>query len=310
MLTYIARRLLWLVVVLFGVSLVTFIVIYAVPADPARTFAPNASVQAVANIRHQWGLDQPLWVQYLRYLGRLLHGDLGWSYHISQPVLGAILQRAPATAELAVAGLLMELLIGVPVGIASAVRQYGAIDRTGMILSLIGVSAPTFGVGLLLLYYLGFVLNWFPLSGFGPGFPWNVQYLVLPAVAVGLSGGAYYARLLRSSLLDVLKTDYVRTARAKGLSGPKVLLRHALPNAITPVVTQIGLDFGYFLGGIVVVEQVFAWPGIGFQAWQAIDNLDVPMIMGTVLFAAFCITLMNIVIDVLYAVLDPRVHVA
>jgi peptide/nickel transport system permease protein len=306
-LTYIARRLLWLVVVLALISIVTFVVIYAVPADPARTFAPNASAQAVANIRHQWGLDQPLWVQYVRYLGRLLHGDLGWSYHISQPVLSAILQRAPATAELAVAGLIMELAIGIPVGIASAVRQYGVADRAGMVLSLIGVSAPTFGVGLLLLYYFGYVLGWFPLSGFGPGFPLNLSYLFLPALAIGLSGGAYYARLLRSSLLDVLKADYVRTARAKGLGEGRVILRHALPNAITPVVTQIGLDFGYFLGGIVVVEQVFAWPGIGFQAWQAIDNLDVPMIMGTVLFAAFCVTLMNLVIDVLYAFIDPRV---
>jgi peptide/nickel transport system permease protein len=309
-LTYIVRRLLWLLIVLFGVSVVTFIVIYAVPADPARTFAPNASAQAIANIRHQWGLDQPVWVQYIRYLGRLLHGDLGWSYHISQPVLTAILQRAPATAELAVAGLLMELIIGLPVGIASAVRPYGIVDRTGMILSLIGISMPTFGLGLLLLYSLAYSLGLFPISGFGPGFPWNMQYLFLPALAVGVSGGAYYARLLRSSLLDVLTADYVRTARAKGLSGSRVLLRHALPNAITPVVTQIGLDFGYFLGGVVVVEQVFAWPGIGFQAWQAIDNLDVPMIMGTVLFAALCVTFMNIVIDVLYAVLDPRVRLA
>ncbi len=308
MLTYIVRRLLWVVVVLFGVSIVTFVIIYAVPADPARTFAPNASAQAVANIRHQWGLDQPLWVQYIRYLGRLLHGDLGWSYHISQPVLSAIIQRAPATAELAVGGLLMELLIGIPVGIASAVRQYGVADRVGMLLSLVGVSAPTFGLGLLLLYFFGYLLDLFPLSGFGPGFPGNLQYLILPAVAIGLSGGAYYARLLRSSLLDVLATDYVRTARAKGLSSRKVLLRHALPNAMTPVVTQIGLDFGYFLGGIVVVEQVFAWPGIGFQAWQAIDNLDVPMIMGTVLFASLVIVIMNLVIDVGYGLLDPRVR--
>ena len=300
---YIARRLVLAVGVVFGVSIVTFILAYLVPADPARVYAgSNATAQTVAHIRTQLGLDRPLPVQYLDYVSRALRGDFGTSYKLQTPVLSAIMSRFPYTAALAVAGILVELLIGIPVGIVAAVRPRSWLDRGAMGLTLIGVSAPQFWLGLILLYVFGYVWPIFPL-----GLAQGPSSIVLPAVAVGLSGGVWYARLLRSSLLETLSTDYVRTGRAKGLRGYAVVLRHALPNAITPIVTQLGLDMAYFLGGIVVVESVFGWPGVGQLAYQAIQTDDIPLIMGTVLFSAVLIVLVNIVTDVLYAYLNPRV---
>jgi peptide/nickel transport system permease protein len=300
---YVARRLLLAVGVIFGVSLITFILAFLVPADPARVYAgSNASAQTVANIRQQLGLNRPLPVQYLDYVGRALHGDFGTSYKLQTPVLSAIESRFPYTAALAAAGILVELLIGIPIGIVSAVRPRSWLDRGAMGFAMVGVAAPQFWLGLLLLYTFGYLWPIFPL-----GLAQSPSSIVLPAITVGLSGGVWYARVLRSSMLETLGADYVRTARAKGLRGGMVVLRHALPNAITPIVTQIGLDMAYFLGGIVVVESVFGWPGVGQLAYQAIQNDDIPLIMGTVLFSAIAIVLINIVIDVLYAVLNPRV---
>ncbi|HWE60880.1 MAG TPA: ABC transporter permease [Chloroflexota bacterium] len=300
---YIVRRLLLAVLVIFGVSIITFILAYLVPADPARVYAgSNASAQTVASIRRQLGLDQPLPVQYLQYVGRALHGDFGTSYKLQTPVLTAILSRFPYTAALAAAGIAVELLIGIPIGILSATRPRSWLDRGAMGFALLGVAAPQFWLGLVLLYTFGYVWPIFPL-----GLAQSPSAIVLPAITVGLSGGVWYARVLRSSMLETLGADYVRTARAKGLRGFRVILRHALPNAITPIVTQLGLDMAYFLGGIVVVEGVFGWPGVGQLAYQAIQNDDIPLIMGTVLFSALVIVLINIVIDVLYAVINPRV---
>ncbi len=200
------------------------------------------------------------------------------------------------------AGIVVELLIGIPAGILAALWPRSWLDRGVMGLAMLGVSAPQFWLGLVLLYTFGYVWPIFPL-----GLAQGPTSIVLPAVAVGLGGGVWYARLLRSSMLEVLSTDYVRTGRAKGLSGGAVVLCHALPNAITPIVTQLGLDMAYFLGGIVVVETVFGWPGVGQLAYQAITNDDIPLIMGTVLFAAVLIVLVNIVTDLLYAVLNPRI---
>ena len=301
--TYIARRLLLAVGVVFGVSILTFILAYLVPADPARVYAgSNAPAQTVAHIRQQLGLNRPLPIQYLDYITRALRGDFGISYKLQTPVFSAIMSRFPYSAELAVAGIFVELLIGIPVGIMAAVRPRSWLDRAAMGFTLLGVSAPQFWLGLILLYTFGYIWPIFPL-----GLAQGPTSIVLPAVAVGLGGGVWYARLLRSSLLETLGTDYVRTGRAKGLRGYAVVLRHALPNAITPIVTQIGLDMAYFLGGIVVVESVFGWPGIGQLAYQAIQNDDIPLIMGTVLFSAVLIVLVNIVTDVMYAFLNPRV---
>ena len=300
---YLARRLLLAAGVVVGVSIVTFVLAYLVPADPARVYAgSNATAQTVAHIREQLGLNRPLIAQYFDFAGRALHGDFGTSYKLQTPVLSAILSRFPYSVALAAAGIFVELLIGVPIGILAGVRPRSWLDRGSMGFAMLGVSAPQFWLGLMLLYVFGYVWPIFPL-----GLAQGPSSIVLPAVAVGLSGGVWYARLLRSSMLETLGTDYVRTGRAKGLAGYAVVLRHALPNAITPIVTQLGLDMAYFLGGIVVVESVFGWPGVGQLAFQAIQNDDIPLIMGTVLFAAVAIVLVNIVTDVLYAFLNPRV---
>lgn len=300
---YIARRLVMAIGVIFGVSVVTFVLAYLVPADPARVYAgANASVQTVRHIREQLGLNRPLPVQYLDFLGRALHGDLGISYKLQTPVATAIMARFPYSAALALAGIAVELAIGVPIGIVAALKPRSLVDHSVMTLAMVGVSAPQFWLGLVLLYFFGYVWPVFPL-----GLAQGPASIVLPAVAVGLGGGVWYARLLRSSMQETLGAEFIRTARAKGLRGYTVVVRHALPNAIGPIVTQIGLDMAYFLGGIVVVESVFGWPGIGQLAYQAIQNDDIPLIMGTVLFASVIIVLVNIVTDVLYAFLNPRI---
>jgi peptide/nickel transport system permease protein len=303
MLVYVIRRLLWGLLVLFGVSLITFITAFAVPADPARLIGGiHATRAALANIRHAYGLDQPLPVQYLQYMQHVLHGDLGHSYALSESVLPAILARLPATAVLALAGLLCELVIGLPVGVLAALHARRTPDRLGILLTLVGFSIPPFVLGNLLLLVFAFRTSVFPLGGNG-----SASSIVLPALTLGLGGAAWYSRLLRGTLLDVLHADYIQTARAKGLSWRRVVLRHALRNAIGPVVTQIGLDLGYFLGGVVVVESVFAWPGVGQLAYNAISDDDINVVMGTVLVAAVLVVLANILADVAQAWIDPRI---
>lgn len=306
MTAYIFRRLLWMVLVLFGVAAITFVIAFMVPGDPARLYAgTNASPRAVAIIHHQLGLDRPIYVQFADYMWRVLHLDFGFSYRYQAPVLPAILQRFPATAELAVAGVFFELLIGLPIGILSAIRPGSFWDRATMVFTFVALAAPPFWLGLIFLFVFGVVLPLFPIGGYGGGAP---QYLFLPALTLGLGGAAYYARLLRASLLDILKSDYIRTAWAKGLTEPQVILRHAIPNALTVIVSQLGMDLGYFLAGVVVIETVFAWPGIGKQAVDAIFTLDIPLVMGTVLFGALLIVTANVVVDISYTFIDPRVR--
>jgi peptide/nickel transport system permease protein len=300
---YIVRRLIMAVGVVIGVSIVTFALAYMVPADPARVYAgTNATAQTVAHIRQQMGLNRPVPIQYLDYVNRALHGDFGMSYKLQTPVLSAIMSRFPYSAVLALAGIVVELLIGIPVGIIAAARPRSFIDHASMGMAMLGVSAPQFWLGLVLLYVFGYVWPIFPL-----GLAQGPTSIVLPAIAIGLGGGVWYARVMRSSMLEALGADYIRTARAKGLRRWVVVARHALPNAISPIVTMVGLDMAYFLGGIVVVESVFGWPGVGQLAYQAIQNDDIPLIMGTVLFASVIIVLVNIVTDVAYAFLNPRI---
>ncbi|HEX6509437.1 MAG TPA: ABC transporter permease [Chloroflexota bacterium] len=304
MLVYAIRRLGWGVLVLLGVSVITFLVAFAVPADPARNIGGiHATRAALANIRHVYGLDQPLPVQYWRYLERLLHGDLGRAYSLSEDVLPAILDRLPYTGILALCGILFELAIGVPLGMAAAVRPGYLADRGGLLLTLMVFSLPPFVMGNLLLLLFAFHWTFFPLGGADTPIA-----IVLPALTLGLGGAVWYSRLLRTTLLDVLKSEYIRTARGKGLSRRRVLARHAIPNAIGPIITQIGLDMGYFLGGVVVVETVFAWPGIGKLAYDAISHDDINLIMGTVLVSAVFIVLANIAVDLAQAWLDPRIR--
>jgi len=301
---YILRRSLWMLFILFGISVITFLLTVVLPSDPARVIAgPRAPKDVLENIRRQWGLDQPVYVQYLRYLGRMLRGDWGRSFYLRVEVLPAILRRLPATLQLALAGAVLEVLLGLPVGLLSALKSRSAFDRVSMLLSLLGVCTPGFVLGILLLYYLGFRLNLFPLGGYG-----RFSQIVLPAMTIGVAGGAWYARILRSSVLDIVNADHVRTARAKGLPEHAVIRRHILRNALSPIVTMFGADLGYFLGGVLVVEKVFAWPGIGLQAWTAIEYQDVPMIMGTVMLAAFFIIVANLLVDLAQAVVDPRVR--
>lgn len=301
---YLIRRLVGALGVIWGVATISFVLVFLMPGDAARMFAgPRAPEATVERIREQWGLNDALPVQYVRYLGRAVQGDLGNSTRDQRPVLGAVVERLPATIQLALAGLLVELAIGVPLGILAALRPGSWIDQLATVVSLIGISIPQFAVGLVVLYLFGFVIPIFPLGGYG-----TPLHLVLPALVLGFGGAAFYARVLRSSVLEVMNEDYVRTARAKGLGERRVLTLHTLRNALLPVVTLAGLDFALLLGGVVVIEAVFGWPGIGNQAWTAIRNQDTPMIMGTVLFAAIAVVFLNVLIDVLYLALDPRVR--
>jgi peptide/nickel transport system permease protein len=304
LITYFLQRLIGAVGVIFGVATITFVMVFLMPGDAARMYAgPRAPEETVQRIRVMWGLDQPLPVQYVRYLGRALQGDLGQSTRDKRPVLQAVIERLPATMQLALAGLFVELAIGAPLGILAALRPGSWIDQLATVLALIGISIPQFALGLVALYLFGFVIPIFPLGGSG-----TFMHLILPALVLGIGGTAFYSRVLRASILEVLGEDYVRTARAKGLPPRLVLLRHTLRNALMPVVTLAGLDLALLLGGVVVIEAVFGWPGIGLQAWTAIRNQDTPMIMGTVLFASVAVVFMNLLIDLLYISLDPRVR--
>ena len=304
MLRYLSRRLAASALILLGVSIVTFGLTFLIPADPVRMIAGrSASPRAVENIRHQLGLDQPIPVQYARYLGKLLQGDLGRSYVQKAEVSQLIASRLPATLLLMGGAIFFELLIGLPAGILAATRRGRWVDKGLMIVSLAGVSAPQFVVGLLLLYTFAYLLGWFPLSGFG-----TVNHLILPALTLGIAGGGWYSRMMRSSMVEVLRHDYIRTARAKGLSGPRIVVVHALRNAILPVVAMIGLDVGIFMSGVVVVESVFGWPGIGQLAWLAIQRIDIPIIMGVTLVAAIAIVIGNLLADLAAPLIDPHIR--
>ena len=304
MLGFLGRRLVWSAVVLLLASLLTFFVGYKVPADPARMIAgPNASPETVLSIRHQLGLDQPFPVQYGRFLGHALSGDLGRSYKTEQQVLPTILGRFPYTLALALSGLAFEVLIGASVGLLAAGTRLRAVDGLASTFVLLTLAVPSFWLGIILLYVFGFRYPVFPLGGAEAG-PIS---LFLPALTLGLSGAGYYARVGRASLLEVLGEDYIRTARAKGVSASQVMFKHAFKNALRPLVTMTALDLGVLLGGALIIEQVFGWPGIGTLAWQAVQNIDLPMIMGTVLFSALCIVIANVLVDLVYRWIDPRI---
>ena len=300
---YLARRLAASLLILLGVVTITFCLIFVFPADPAVQMAgPHATPEVVANIRHQKHLDQPLYDQYLYYLGRLIRGDLGQSYIQRTDVGELVWSRLPATLLLMLGAIFFELLIGIPLGILAAARR-GKLDRGIMIAAFAGVSAPQFVVGLILLYVFAYVIGWFPLSGYG-----GISHLILPALTLGIGGGGWYARVLRSNLMEVMRQDYIRTARAKGLNERKVVLVHALRNAILPAVAMVGLDIGTFMGGAVVVETVYGWPGIGQLAWQGIVRVDSPIIMGVTLVAAVAIVIGNLLADLVTPLIDPRVR--
>jgi peptide/nickel transport system permease protein len=303
MIDYLARRLVQSILILIGVSLITFLLLFIVPADPARQIAGRtATPEQVQMVREQLGLDLPFHQQYLRYLGNLVQGDLGRSYLQKSQVSELIASRLPATLLLMAGAIFCELLIGLTMGLFAAIRRNGRLDQTLMILSFIGVSAPQFVVAILLLYVFGFYLGWVPLGGYG-----RFSQLILPSLTLGILGAGWYSRMMRSSMIEVLRQDFIRTARAKGLQPAAIIAIHALPNAILPIIAMIGIDVGYFMSGIVVVESVFGWPGIGQLAWQAIQRVDIPIIMGVTLISAVAIVIGNLVADLVAPLIDPRI---
>ncbi|MGC9420851.1 MAG: ABC transporter permease [Rhodovulum sp.] len=300
---YVVRRLGESLLILLGISLVTFALLYLVPADPARQIAGrSATAETVANIRAQLGLDQPFHIQYARYLGNLLQGDLGRSYLQRTEVSELIAARMPATLLLMLAAIVVELILGLTIGAIAALKRNSAVDQSLMVFSFVTISAPQFVVGILLLYVFAVQLGWFPIGGYG-----TFAHLVLPAITIGLLGTGWYSRMMRSSMIDVLAQDYVRTARAKGLGKLRIIFRHVAPNAILPIIAMIGIDIGLFMSGIVVVESVFGWPGIGQLAWQAIQRVDIPIIMGVTLVSACFIVLGNLLADLIAPLVDPRI---
>ena len=296
-----------------------FVLFFVTPHDPARLIAGRlATPQTVALVNHRLGLDRPLVDEYGGFVWRALHGDLGYSYYSSAPVRPLLASRLPVTASLALGAAVLWLVVGVGVGVAAARRPRSLVDRAGTLFVLTGLSMPTFLVGLLLIYFLFFRLHLagidlFPAGGYVPltqdPAGW-AQHLLLPWITLAVVIAATYSRLTRSSLLEVLGQDYIRTARSKGLSEPRVVYRHGLRSALTPVVTQLGIDLGGLLGGVIVTEEVFGLPGLGQLAWQSVTNQDLPVIIGTVLVASLFIVLANILVDLSYALLDPRVRLA
>jgi peptide/nickel transport system permease protein len=304
MLVFLAKRLSQAILILFGVTLITFCLSYLMPADPVRMLAGRSATQAtVESIRKELGLDKPLPVQYLKYISRLVQGDLGRSYKQKTQVSELILSRLPATLLLMAGTIFFELLIGLPAGIFAATKRGRTADNWIMTLSFAGVSVHQFVLGLLLLYLFAHIIPIFPLGGYG-----SLKHLILPALTLGISGGGWYSRMMRSSMVDVLRQDFIRTARSKGLTERAVVLVHALRNAILPVIAMIGLDIGIFMAGAVVVESVYGWPGIGQMAWQAIQMVDIPIIMGVTLVAAVGIVLGNLLADLAMPFIDPRVY--
>jgi len=300
---YVVRRLLQSALILLGVTFITFFLLYILPADPAQQIAgKSATPEVIANIRAQLGLDQPLFTQYWHYLVNLLQGNFGRSYIQRTDVSALLSSRIGPTLYLMFFAILIELIIGITVGVIAAVKRGKPTDNAIMLFSFIGVSAPQFIISILMLYVFAVKLHWFPIGGYG-----TPKHFVLPALTLGILGAGWYGRVMRSSMLDVLRQDYVRTARAKGASEIRVVLVHSLRNAILPIVAMIGLDIGFFMGGVVVVESVFAWPGIGQLAWQAIQRVDIPVIMGVTLVSAIAIVLGNLLADLISPLVDPRI---
>jgi ABC-type dipeptide/oligopeptide/nickel transport system permease component len=302
---YVIRRLALSAVAMLGVITIVFLLLHA-SGDPATLLVgQDATKQDLERIRQAYGLDQPLSVQYARFVARVARGDLGFSYRQGLPVGELIAERLRATFELAIAGLAVAVLLGVPLGIVAAARHGSAADTAAMTAALLGTSVPSFWLGLLLIIVFGVQLHWLPVSGYG-----SVWHLLMPAFVLGGFYAAQVSRLTRTALLEVLAQDFIRTARAKGLAARDVLLKHVLRNAALPVLTVLGLDFGRMLGGAVVVETIFAWPGMGRLAVQAVLGRDFPVVQGAAIMAAVVFLTVSLAIDLLYGLVDPRLRAA
>jgi peptide/nickel transport system permease protein len=305
-LTYVGRRILAVVPVLFGVTLAVFSMLFLVPGDPVKIMLAEfvTTPEQIARMRAQLHLDEPVLVQYGRFVGNALRGDLGVSIRSRRPVAAEIGENIGSTGQLALASMVVAIGLGVPLGLLAALGRNSWLDVAAMVVALLGVAMPSFWLGFLLIFVFSLHLGWLPATGGG-----DLLHLVMPAVALGMIAAAIIARLTRSSMLEVLGQDFVRTARAKGLGGWSVIVRHALRNALIPVVTVFGLQFGNLLAGAVIVETVFSRPGLGRLIVGGILAKDFPLVQGTVLFVAAAYVLINVTVDVAYAYVDPRIRI-
>jgi peptide/nickel transport system permease protein len=299
--------------VLIGISFLVFLILHLAPGDPALIMlGPKANATSLAQLRHDLGLDQPFLIQYFRWMWRVLQGDWGRSIQLKREVLPLILMRFQATAYLTLCSALLAILLGIPIGIISATRQYSLLDRVSMIGILLGFSMPVFWLGIILQLFFSLYLGILPVSGMQSpnqqGWPDLLQHLALPSMALATGATVIIARMTRSSMLEVLHQDYVRTARAKGLPERLVIYRHALWNAMIPVITVVGMQVGYLLGGDILVEIIFSWPGIGLLMMNGIMARDFPLVQGAILLVAASYVFVNLIVDILYAYVDPRIH--
>jgi ABC-type dipeptide/oligopeptide/nickel transport system permease component len=301
---YIRRRLLQSIVVVWGVSVLVFVLLRLAPGDPVSLLlAETATPAQMEATREKWGLNEPIPVQYMVFLGRALQGDLGDSLFFQQPAIEVLLERMPATLQLSAAALLFSLSVAIPIGMLSALRRDTIWDYLGTGLAMLGQAIPPYWLGIMLILIFSVGLGWFPTSGRG-----TVWHLVLPAITLGSVLMALVTRLVRSGMLDVLGEDYIRTARAKGLQERRVIVRHALRNILIPLVTVVGLQLGALFGGAVITESIFAWPGVGRLALQAINARDYPMVQASVLFISVVYVFLNLAVDIIYVYLDPRIR--
>ena len=304
MLKYIAKRLAAMIPVILGVTLIVYLIMSLAPGDPARTIlGEQATEEQVNELREEMGLNDPIIVQYFRYIWNLLHGDLGRSYQSRIDVSTEIFSRFPNTIKLALAASLFSVILALPLGIIAAVKQNTFFDSFSMFVAIIGISCPTFWFGLILILVFAVNLKWFPVSGQVD----NFRGMVLPALTLAFNSMAAMARVTRSSMLEVIRQDYIRTARAKGVSQRNVILQHAVPNAMIPTVTVIGLRIGGLLAGAVICETVFSWPGIGRLLVQSIQSWNTPVVLGCIIIFSICFSLVNLIVDILYAFIDPRI---
>ena len=300
---FIVRRFIQAILVLLGVSFIVFALLY-LNGDPVSVLLPpDATLDQINDLRQKLGFNDPFLVQYGRFLLHALTGDLGQSLFYNQPATSIVFDRLPATIQLAVAAFVVSLLIAFPIGVLSAAKRNSVFDRVGMLFALIGQSVPVFWLGILMILVFAVNLHWLPTSGYG-----EFKNIIMPAIALGLFTTARTTRLVRSTMIEVLNQEYIRTARAKGLQQLTMLRRHALKNALIPIVTVLGLDFATLLGGAVITETIFAWPGIGQLAIDSIGRHDYPVVQGVVLIVAFGYVLINFLVDLLYAYLNPRIR--
>lgn len=332
MLNYLGKRLLMLIPVMLGVSILAFMLIHFIPGDPAVVIlGEKASPQALAELRQQLGLNDPLYIQYFKFMNNILHGDMGRSIITHNPVSEELSQRFPATIELTLAAMLLAVVIGVAAGVISAVKQYSWFDNVSMFGALFGVSMPIFWLGLMLILIFSNTLHWLPpsariniemniptvtnfilidslLAGNIAAFIDALKHLILPSIALATIPMAIIARMTRSSMLEIMKQDFIRTANAKGLGKFMIIMKHALKNAFLPVITVVGLQFGQLLGGAVLTESIFSWPGIGRYMYQAIMARDFPVVQGGILFIALIFVFVNLLVDITYTLVDPRIR--